>query len=157
MTASLRRSRREDGASALEVGLVAPIMFLMIFGIIQYGYLFWSLTTASATAREAARRLAVGCAVTDVTNLAREHLLHPAVDHASITVTHAYVDMDGSPVAEARRGGRVEVTVSFQSLDIGFPFVPVPDGGVVTENAVDNVENIPDSPLTDCSTVPGNL
>jgi Flp pilus assembly protein TadG len=35
----MRTPRRTDqrGASALEFGLVAPVILLMIFGIIQYG------------------------------------------------------------------------------------------------------------------------
>ncbi len=152
----LRRDQR--GASALELGLVAPIMFLLIFGIIQYGYLFWSLTTASATAREAARRLAVGCEWTGVERLARDHLAHPAVELASISVVPRHLDPTGQATAGnvPVRGGSVEVTVSFQSLNIGIPLVPVPAGGVVTQKALDDMENIPDTPL-DCTTEPGNL
>ena len=57
---SARRSRRgERGSSALEFGLVAPVVFLLLFGTLQYGYLYWSLQTASAAAREGARLMAV--------------------------------------------------------------------------------------------------
>lgn len=56
----LRPRSDERGAAALEFGLVVPVVLMLIFGIIQYGFMYWSLQTASATAREAARSLIVG-------------------------------------------------------------------------------------------------
>lgn len=35
-------SRDESGASALEFALTAPLFFLFIFGIIEFGLLFWT-------------------------------------------------------------------------------------------------------------------
>lgn len=139
----MRRSER--GSTALEFGLVAPLVFLVIFGIIQYGYVFWALTTASASAREAARRMIVGrdwatCAQPEAVRQAA----NPAVGDDPVTATYRYTDDAGVTLHRpVRVGDLVEVTVSFQSLNLGIPLIPVPDGGVVTQTATARVENIP--------------
>lgn len=143
------RRRDERGATALEFGLVAPLLFMMIFGLIQYGYLFWSLTTASATAREAARRLVVGmdwqsCVEVEALTQAAQ----PAVG-AGILVTHRYTDDDGvTLVRPAQIGDLVEVTVEFPSLYLGIPLLPVPDEGHVRQSATARVESLPPVPPT---------
>ena len=40
--------------------LVLPIFIFLLFGIIQYGFYFWTAETANSAAREAARRVVVG-------------------------------------------------------------------------------------------------
>ena len=148
--AARRGPRREErGAAALEFGLVAPVVFLLLFGLIQYGYFFWSLTTASATAREAVRRMVVG---TDWTTCAEKwavaHARHAAVGDGSVTVTRSYSDPDGAPLSgDPRAGDLVQVTVSFQALDLGIPLLPLPDGGRVTQSARNSIQNVPDSPI----------
>lgn len=54
----LWRDRR--GASAVEFALVAPLLISLLLGIIQYGSLFLLQTRMTDTARDTARRLAVG-------------------------------------------------------------------------------------------------
>ena len=142
------RHRREDGAAALEFGLVAPVIFMVIFGIIQYGYLYWSLQTAAATAREATRQLIVGtdeaCALAN----ARQMAEGPAVGNTPPSATPVYRDGNGTVVAAPVDGGTVSVTVSFQTLDMGIPFLPVPDHGNITQEVTNRVENVPAVPLT---------
>ena len=142
------RRRREDGAAALEFGLVAPVIFMLIFGIIQYGYLYWSLQTAAATAREATRQLIVGtdeaCALANARNMAKG----PAIGHTAPSATPVYRDANGTVVAAPVEGGTVSVAVSFQTLDMGMPFLPVPDHGNVTQEVTNRVENVPAVPLT---------
>lgn len=136
------RKDSERGVSALEFGLVMPVLLLVIFGLVQYGYHYWSLETASATAREAARRLVVGSGEDCVRAEARSRAAMPAVD-GTPSVTWIYgAAASSTPVV----GEQVTVTVSFQSLDIGL--FPLPAGGVVTETATAVVENIPAAPLT---------
>ncbi len=52
----MRTQRREDGAAAVEFALVTPILFLMLFGIIQYGIYFYDASGARTGVREAARQ-----------------------------------------------------------------------------------------------------
>jgi Flp pilus assembly pilin Flp len=140
------RRTREDGATALEFGLIVPIIFLGIFGIIQYGFMFWSLQTASATAREAARSLIVGtvesCTLTRATDLAR----NPSVG-GTPTATATYYDASGAVVPAPVEGGLVEVEVALETLSLNLPFLPLPDGGNVRQTAEARVENVPAVPL----------
>ncbi len=145
------RSRpAETGSAALEFGLVAPVIFLLIFGIIQYGYMFWALQTSAATAREAARSLIVGtqqdCTLAHAVDMAAG----PAVGAGTPTATATYHDPSGTVVAGPVQGGLVEVAVSFDTLDMHLPFLPLPDGGHVTQTAEARVENVPPVPLA-CS------
>jgi Flp pilus assembly protein TadG len=128
----MSRARRDErGGAALEFALVAPILFALLFGIFQYGYHYWAIETASATAREAARRFAVGTDLTCTQNEAVSHADSAAL--GSVTVTR-------SPVSP-KVGELVTVTVSFQSLDMHL--FPLPDGGWISQTATARVETVP--------------
>ena len=63
VTLSRARSRghdREHGAAALEFGLVAPLLFMVLFGIISYGLWFDDSLNLRQGVREAARQAVVG-------------------------------------------------------------------------------------------------
>ena len=50
-----RRVTGDDGASAVEFALVVPILLILVFGIINFGFLFTSQITLNTSARDAAR------------------------------------------------------------------------------------------------------
>ena len=52
--------RDGSGASAVEFALIAPLLFTLLLGTIQYGSLFLIQARMTDTARDTARRLAVG-------------------------------------------------------------------------------------------------
>jgi hypothetical protein len=143
----LRSRRSQAGSAALEFGLVAPVIFLLIFGIIQYGYLFWALQTSAATAREAARSLIVGTEEDCTLAHAVDMSAGPAVGGGTPTATATYRDATGGVVTGPVEGGLVRVTVGFDTLDMSLPFLPLPDGGHVTQSAEARVENVPPVPL----------
>lgn len=66
------RLHRDEGAAAVEFALVSLLLFLLVFGIIEFGFAFYSVQGAAAAAREGARRAAVGaitsCDTTTVQN-----------------------------------------------------------------------------------------
>lgn len=131
--------REERGSTLIEFALVVPILLAVMIGILQYGYHFWALETASATAREAARRLAVGtdwaCTKAEVKN----QLGGPAVSAVPDPV-YRYTSGSSTPTV----GDTVVVTVTLQSLHVGY--VPLPGGGLITESARARVEWIPTTP-----------
>ena len=131
----------QRGTAALEFGLVFPLVLAVIFGTIQYGYHFWSLHTAAATARETARLLVVGsdwgCARAYGASFAEG----PAVGAGVPTVSRRYHTADGVTQDTPVPGSMVTVTVSFQSLHLGV--LPVPGNGLVEQSATARVENVP--------------
>jgi hypothetical protein len=56
------RPRSETGASAVEFALVAPILFLVLFAILDYGIWFNNSLSLRQGIREAARQAVVTCA-----------------------------------------------------------------------------------------------
>jgi Flp pilus assembly protein TadG len=55
-----RGSRGDRGAAAVEFALVALPLFLILFGIIQYGFLFYQVQGAAAASKDAAKWAAQG-------------------------------------------------------------------------------------------------
>ena len=143
-----RTAPTERGAVSLEFGLIFPVILMMIFGIIQYGYLFWSLQTAEATARETARLLIVGSAADCSRDHALQHAANPAVGSTPPEVTWTYHAQDGTLLTAPQMGSLVTVTVRFQSLNIGLPFLPLPDGGMVEGTETARIENVPPAPIS---------
>lgn len=136
-----RAQRSERGAVAVEVALILPVVFAVMFGVIQYGIYFWGRSTVAASARESARQLAVG---TDWT-CSRDQAIEKANAAASgAAATHRYLNGTNTAVV----GTLVEVTLTAKSLAPNL--LPLPGSGEVTEVATARVENIPATPL-ECS------
>jgi len=55
-----RALRREDGASAVEMALLAPLLFMLVFGIIEFGLAFLQVQSIKTGVREGGRAAAVG-------------------------------------------------------------------------------------------------
>jgi Flp pilus assembly protein TadG len=61
MFALSRRARRDDrGAAALEFALILPLLVVLIFGMIQFGFAFNAYITVTHAAREGVRLASVG-------------------------------------------------------------------------------------------------
>ena len=138
------RRRSESGATLVEFALVVPILLAVLLGTVQYGYHYWALETASATAREAARRLAVGTDWTCTLTEAKNRLAKPAVGTVP-DPTRTYKNLLGTTTPSAVLGGIVTVTVTLPSLDM--KLFPVPNNGVITQSAQARIENVPTTPL----------
>jgi Flp pilus assembly protein TadG len=58
-----RRSRRQDGASAVELALLFPVLAIFLFGIIEFGVAFLQVQSIRTGVREGGRVAAVGAQV----------------------------------------------------------------------------------------------
>ena len=109
----LRRGTRQDerGAAAIEFALVTPLLLVLVFGIIQYGWYFYAMQAGTSAAGDVARRASVGDCQSggDAAALATERV-GPA---ASGAVT---ADVSGSFTPDAI-GETVTVTVTFDTAD----------------------------------------
>lgn len=129
------RRASEAGAATIEFALVLPILVMLIFGTIQYGYYFFATQSASAAARDAARRSAVGdCAAdADLTSYVSDKL-------GGLQFSSLDVDRDYSPAKAI--GNTVTVKVTFSTMDLNFPFIPVPNDAQVSRTFDTRVENL---------------
>jgi Flp pilus assembly protein TadG len=128
----------------VEFALVVPLLLSVLLGTVQYAYHYWALETASATAREAARRLAVGTDWTCTKTEAKNRLAKPAVGTVP-DPTRTYKNVLGATTPSAVLGGIVTVTVTLPSLDM--KLFPVPNNGVITQSAQARIESVPTTAL----------
>lgn len=95
------RAESEAGAAAVEFALVLPLLAVLLFGIIDFGRMFWEQVTLTSAAREGVRVLALG--ETDPT-VVRDK----TVDAASgISADDITVTVDGSVVTGASQIGTI--------------------------------------------------
>jgi Flp pilus assembly protein TadG len=141
------RRRDQQGAAAVEFALIMPILLVLLFGIIQYGWYFYAMQAGSSAVGDAARRVAVGnCTSTAQAQTLIYNKLGPATTASSssgVTTTVTYTNTDGSAdVSPGHIGGAVLVTATFPTLNLHFPLIPVPGNGTVTRSTFARIEDI---------------
>ena len=101
--------RHTRGASAIEFAIVAPVFFLLIFGIIVYGYYFATLSLVNHIAYEAAR-----ATISGLSDDERSTLAHARADELIASLS-SFLGSDTITVdAAAASDGIYEVTVHHQ-------------------------------------------
>jgi Flp pilus assembly protein TadG len=126
--------RTERGAAALEFVLVAPILILLLFGIVTFGFLFAQDLALSNAARQAARFAAVaGHTCTQVQDEAIS-VADPLIDdleYADVVVTMTEAGNPGcgsttaEPCRESTVGSNVEVNITY----VADVILPIPGLG----------------------------
>ena len=119
----MRKSRR--GTAMLEMALVLPLLLLLTFALIEYGWLFLRAQEITNGARQGARTAARA----DATNADVQASITAAMEAAGITgyvVTFSPEDVQdenlnsGDPVT-------VTITVAYTNIRLmGLPWIPVP-------------------------------
>lgn len=119
------RFRHNDGVAAVEFGLIASLLFLILFGIIEFGQFYSEYQVMQGAAREGARLASVRAApadvITRVHDAADPYDIDDGADPISVSVAGG-----GSQCTSASQGSRVEVQWK-ESFDISMPFVPAID------------------------------
>lgn len=148
--AKRRRQRDERAAVAVEFALILPILFVLLFGIIQYGLYFWSAQGGASAAREAARRAAVGdmTSCTEFRTHVQDRIDSVGPGSATATVTRTYTNGPGNTDSAVEVGDIVTVGVTFNSIDLNIPLLPFVGDGRITQSADSRVENVPEAPET---------
>ncbi|PVG83026.1 pilus assembly protein TadE [Nocardioides gansuensis] len=132
-----RPARGEGGAAAVEFALVAPLVLLLLFGIVSYGFLLSFRQALSQGAAEGARSAAVwAAAYASSQDAARKTAATASVDEAlqsygvacgptGATCTVAIAACSGDPAAQC-----ASVTVSYpygaRPLIPRLPLIPLP-------------------------------
>jgi Flp pilus assembly pilin Flp len=111
--------RDQEGAAAVEFALLLPLLVLLLFGMIEFGFAFNTRIQATNAAREAARRAVVG--IDDWSDLGGGLPFWQVVrqDAGVGSVSNCILDTDNVI------GGTL--TVSFEyPLNLRIPFMPNP-------------------------------
>lgn len=111
-----RRGRRRDqeGAAAVEFALVLPLLLMLVFGIIDFGYLVNRSSMVNNAARDAAREGSLHATSAEIVAVADDAL--SGVPGASTEVTCTKPDGTACGVSydtDAAAGGTVIVTVTY--------------------------------------------
>jgi Flp pilus assembly protein TadG len=110
----LNNPRRRRGAAAVEFAVVAPILLIMIFGMIDFGRMIMVQQLLNDAAREGARTAVVGgSSAADVAAGVAAML-----DATSIRSTAVTIDVTPSNLAGAQRGQLVVVQLSVPFRDV---------------------------------------
>ena len=150
MTHSRSRTRTEDGAAAVEFALVSSLLFVLVFGIIQYGFYFNDSMDVRQGVREASRMGVVRNFATDPRctsasdDMARLRCttaiqINPAATSAQLTAgtSGVYVKVV-KPATWAKTQPLVVCAVSKSSGASGM--LPMPDGGYVSGSTQMSIE-----------------
>jgi Flp pilus assembly protein TadG len=113
-----RRRQACHGAAAVEFALIAPLFFLLIFGMIEYGRMVMVQQVLTNGSREGARRAVLEQSTADeVQTLVSNYLANSSVSGATVTVSPADLSTVGF-------GDPVNVSVSVPFTQVSW--VPKP-------------------------------
>jgi hypothetical protein len=98
------------GQNLVEFALIAPVMFLLLFGIIDFGLFLHERITIQHAVREGARYGAVHAACPDIQKRTSEEA-HGLFAEGDVTVW--YEQADGSATSVASAGDTVKISVPF--------------------------------------------
>lgn len=130
------QSAHEQGAAAVEFGLVAILLLTLMIGIIQFSVWFWSFQVAEHAVLEGARRYSVD----PCNDGANDALIRSRVGSATSGVIEVNRAFSGTTPPEA--GDDVTVTIRFPVHQIGGGLVPTPD--FISQSATSRVEDVED-------------
>ena len=117
--------RREEGAAAVEFAIIAPLLFILLFGILQFGIAFLHVQTIRTAVREGGRLAAVGGSVTEVRSKTKASALGYIDNQNDVAVNP---NPRTGPVCDAQNIGE-DATVSFDTeseggIDVSIPLIP---------------------------------
>lgn len=110
------RSARRRGAATVEMAVVAPVIFLLVIGAVEFGRVMMVSNVLTAAAREGARVAIVpGGSNTDVTTAVNSHLTGNGVSSSTPNLTtKVYVNGVEKDASNAVTGDQVTVEVRVQ-------------------------------------------
>lgn len=115
----IHRTQRK-GATAVEFAVIAPILMLFIFGIIEFGRGMMVLQLLNSAAREGARDAALsGTSTSDITSTVHTRLEAEGISPEQITV-RTFLNGTEGEIAGATTGDTVRVEVSLDYNNVSY-------------------------------------
>lgn len=133
------RRRTDRGAAAVEFALVLPVLLALVFGILDYGRLFYDSIGIRQGAREAARqavvqRVSSACASQSTFGA---QIACMAKGSSDILIGTPVVYVPAPSPAWAQGGALV---VCIQAKEQGTGLVPFPTGGIIRTRTTMSIE-----------------
>lgn len=136
MKRSSSQRRRSSGQALAEFAIVAPIFFLLLFAIIDFGRYVYYVQVLNNAAREGTRYAIVhgerslnpaGPAPddADVTNIVRNYAVGVIGNSTTLAVHSSWEQANPADPPQNGRGDKVAVTVTYQFRSV-IPIVPIP-------------------------------
>jgi len=119
---------REEGVAAVEMALVMPLLLLLVFGIIEFGFIFNRYITLTHAAREGVRLLAIGESSSTATTAAEGS---GGSSGASFGSTPISCSASSSGTVARTVGMRCASTYNLRLLDL----LPLPNAVPLTSEA----------------------
>ncbi|MCC6126581.1 MAG: pilus assembly protein [Pirellulales bacterium] len=115
-----RSCRKRRGAAAVEFAIIAPLFFLLVFGMIEFGRMVMVQQILTNASREGARKAVLdGSTTTDVVNTVLTNL-----SDAKITASTSNVTINPANPATANYGDPITVTVTIPFSQVSW--LPAP-------------------------------
>ena len=140
----IRGSASDRGAAAVEFALVVPVLFLLVFGILDYGRFFFDSVSLRQGAREAARQAVVqkyGASCTTGNVGVKIACSARAASDSTIGTLTVYI-----PEVTWTQGN--QLLVCMQSRERGTGFVPFPANGILKTKVYMSIEKVKPDVLT---------
>ncbi len=125
-----RRTRR--GGSLVEMALVAPILVMLTFGAIQYGYYIYVKNQMYGAASNGAAEASLSTS----TNTTVSSAVTTAMTNANLQNTSYTVSTNPSSVSGLPSGTSVSVTVSLNWGNVGISPLPTALGGIASTKTI---------------------
>jgi Flp pilus assembly protein TadG len=123
--------KRRRGSAVLDLALVLPLLLMLAFGVVEYGYYFFVKHNAQAASREGARAaIAAGAKAKDVTDAVANVMAATGLNNTGYTVT--ITDTADVPInfATVTSGKPIKVQVQFNWGSVGVHPLPEILGGM---------------------------
>lgn len=116
---NIRRKAREDrGAALVEFAVVAPLLLILLLGMVEYGWVFSNNLDTRHGAREAARLAAVNWDT-------RDAIATETCDRMDINAGSGAIITFGGGGGDVGDIATVSISVPYQPI-VNFPLIPVP-------------------------------
>jgi Flp pilus assembly protein TadG len=126
-----RVCHRRAGA-AMEMMLLAPILLMLAFGVVDYGYYFYVKNAFQAAANAGARAAVSSTSTnTTVSTVVSNMLTGANLQNSSYTITYSPSD-----ITTAAAGSAISITVSTTWGNVGTKTLGVAFGGISTSKTI---------------------
>jgi Flp pilus assembly protein TadG len=119
MTRTRHRIKREDGVAAVEFALILPVLFLILFGVLEFGRVWSQYQLFQGAAREGARCAAVASSSTCVVQTRINQASQPYT--ASPAASQQIIDSAGNPISGGTRPNGCLVTDKGKDIRVSWP------------------------------------